>query len=203
MDLILKEFIAWFRAYIDNVVLALETLEEHITHLHTLLACLKNHSITLEPLKSIRRISFRLSSGAARYFLTFTSLATLQIFTFRPSTPLLSVNTSLPSLLLPTTSSFPQLHLRTSPFSLRSHPSSSSFLQLHLRTSPFPLRSHVSSLYLRTNSLLVDKTFDKLHKEGKISWATNHTPSAYPVFVAYRKKGPEKWWDVRSLIFAA
>ncbi|KAJ5338301.1 hypothetical protein N7452_005029 [Penicillium brevicompactum] len=33
---------------------------------------------------------------------------------------------------------------------------------------------------------LVDDTFDALHKEGKMSWATNHTPTGYPVFVVYR-----------------
>jgi hypothetical protein len=33
---------------------------------------------------------------------------------------------------------------------------------------------------------IVNKTFDALHKEGKMPWATNHTRIEYPVFVAYR-----------------
>lgn len=33
---------------------------------------------------------------------------------------------------------------------------------------------------------LVDETFDKLHDQDRMDWATGHTPSGYPVFVAYR-----------------
>lgn len=33
---------------------------------------------------------------------------------------------------------------------------------------------------------LVDETFDALHEEGKLKWASNYTPSGYPVFVVYR-----------------
>jgi hypothetical protein len=34
---------------------------------------------------------------------------------------------------------------------------------------------------------VVDATLDQLHKEGKVSWADGHTPSAYPVFVVWRR----------------
>jgi hypothetical protein len=33
---------------------------------------------------------------------------------------------------------------------------------------------------------LVDETFDKLHSQNRMEWAKEHTPSGYPVFVAYR-----------------
>ncbi|KAJ5752832.1 hypothetical protein N7520_008426 [Penicillium odoratum] len=32
----------------------------------------------------------------------------------------------------------------------------------------------------------IDKVFDQLHDEGKMVWATNHAPSALPVFVVYK-----------------
>jgi hypothetical protein len=32
----------------------------------------------------------------------------------------------------------------------------------------------------------VDKTFDAIHNDGTMSYATGHTPSAYPVFVVWR-----------------
>ena len=33
---------------------------------------------------------------------------------------------------------------------------------------------------------LVDEVFDKLHSQNRMEWAKTHTPSGYPVFVAYR-----------------
>ena len=33
---------------------------------------------------------------------------------------------------------------------------------------------------------VVDKTFDKLHKQGKIEWSTSATPFSYPVFVVWK-----------------
>ena len=33
---------------------------------------------------------------------------------------------------------------------------------------------------------LVDEMFDKLHQQGRMQWASNHSPSGYPVFVAWR-----------------
>lgn len=30
---------------------------------------------------------------------------------------------------------------------------------------------------------VIDKTFDTLHDQKRMSWAETHTPSAYPVFV--------------------
>ena len=29
----------------------------------------------------------------------------------------------------------------------------------------------------------IDKTFDKLHKQGRMSWSTTTTPFSFPVFV--------------------
>jgi hypothetical protein len=37
-----------------------------------------------------------------------------------------------------------------------------------------------------TERQLVDDTFDKLHTQGRMDWANNHSPSGYPVFVAWR-----------------
>ncbi|KZZ87858.1 Chromo domain-like protein [Ascosphaera apis ARSEF 7405] len=34
---------------------------------------------------------------------------------------------------------------------------------------------------------IIEKTLQKLHDEGKVSWSKGHTPSAYPVFVTYRE----------------
>ncbi|OJD26578.1 hypothetical protein ACJ73_02034 [Blastomyces percursus] len=31
---------------------------------------------------------------------------------------------------------------------------------------------------------LIDETFDKLHRQGRMRWATGHTPTGHPVFVA-------------------
>ena len=33
---------------------------------------------------------------------------------------------------------------------------------------------------------IIDDCFDKLHKQGRMGWATGHTPSGYPAFVVYR-----------------
>jgi hypothetical protein len=33
---------------------------------------------------------------------------------------------------------------------------------------------------------VIDEKFDKLHAQGRLSWANTHTPSGYPVFVAWR-----------------
>lgn len=33
---------------------------------------------------------------------------------------------------------------------------------------------------------LVDEMFDKLHQQGRMQWASNHSPRGYPVFVAWR-----------------
>src|SRR5277367_4270291 len=33
---------------------------------------------------------------------------------------------------------------------------------------------------------VVDKTFDKLHEQGRMSWSTTSTPFSYPVFVVWR-----------------
>ena len=33
---------------------------------------------------------------------------------------------------------------------------------------------------------LIDKVFNKLQAEGKLKWATDHTPTGYLVFVTYR-----------------
>ena len=33
---------------------------------------------------------------------------------------------------------------------------------------------------------LVDKTFDKLHKQERMSWSTTSTPFSYPVFVVWK-----------------
>ena len=30
---------------------------------------------------------------------------------------------------------------------------------------------------------VIDETFDKLYKQGRIEWSTNSTPFSYPVFV--------------------
>ena len=39
---------------------------------------------------------------------------------------------------------------------------------------------------------LVDDTFDKLHKEGKMGWSTKHTPIGFPVFVVHHDvTGPD------------
>ncbi|KAJ9482339.1 hypothetical protein VN97_g11100 [Penicillium thymicola] len=32
----------------------------------------------------------------------------------------------------------------------------------------------------------IDKVFDNLKAQSKLDWATEHTPTGYPVFVAYR-----------------
>jgi len=34
---------------------------------------------------------------------------------------------------------------------------------------------------------LIDQTFDRLHQQGRMEWSLHHTPSGYPVFVAYRQ----------------
>ena len=34
---------------------------------------------------------------------------------------------------------------------------------------------------------VVDRTFNELHEHGKMSWAKNHTPTGYPVFVVWRE----------------
>ena len=34
---------------------------------------------------------------------------------------------------------------------------------------------------------LIDQTFDQLHQQGRMQWSLHHTPSGYPVFVAYRQ----------------
>ena len=51
---------------------------------------------------------------------------------------------------------------------------------------------------------LVDKTFDKLHEQGRMSWSTTSTPFSYPVFVVWKTlpSGERKGRavvDVRSL----
>lgn len=33
---------------------------------------------------------------------------------------------------------------------------------------------------------VVDKTFDKLHEQGRLSWTTESTPFSYPVFVVWK-----------------
>lgn len=33
---------------------------------------------------------------------------------------------------------------------------------------------------------VIDETHDKLHRQGRMSWATGHTPSSYPVFVVWK-----------------
>jgi hypothetical protein len=36
-----------------------------------------------------------------------------------------------------------------------------------------------------TATEVANQPFDKLHQEGKLKWAANHTPIGYPVFVVY------------------
>jgi hypothetical protein len=33
---------------------------------------------------------------------------------------------------------------------------------------------------------LIDQTFDQLHQQGRMQWSLYHTPSSYPMFIAYR-----------------
>lgn len=42
----------WRKAYIEDIVLASETLEQHVTDLHILLTCLKTYIIALQPIKA-------------------------------------------------------------------------------------------------------------------------------------------------------
>ena len=51
---------------------------------------------------------------------------------------------------------------------------------------------------------VVNKTFDKLHEQGRMSWSTTSTPFSYPVFVVWKTlpSGERKGRavvDVRSL----
>ena len=40
---------------------------------------------------------------------------------------------------------------------------------------------------------IVDKTFDEMHRQGRLIWTNTHTPLSYPVFVVWKKIG-----DVRK-----
>ncbi|KAJ5232494.1 hypothetical protein N7468_005450 [Penicillium chermesinum] len=52
MDNILREFCAWCRVYIDDIVTASDTIQAHIEHLHLLLHRLQEFNIHLEPKKA-------------------------------------------------------------------------------------------------------------------------------------------------------
>ncbi|KAJ5203188.1 hypothetical protein N7449_005267 [Penicillium cf. viridicatum] len=52
LDHILRELRSFCRAYIDDIVLASDSLEEHISHLRKLLQILQKHNIRLEPKKT-------------------------------------------------------------------------------------------------------------------------------------------------------
>ena len=52
MDLLLKEFIEFCRAYLDDLVAASGTFDEHIEHLTLILGVLEEHGVSLEPKKA-------------------------------------------------------------------------------------------------------------------------------------------------------
>ena len=52
MDLLLKEFIEFCRAYLDDLVAASDTFDDHVYHLTLLLDVLEEHGIMLEPRKA-------------------------------------------------------------------------------------------------------------------------------------------------------
>jgi hypothetical protein len=52
MDLLLKEFIEFCRAYLDDLVAASDTFDDHVYHLTLLLDVLEERGIMLEPRKA-------------------------------------------------------------------------------------------------------------------------------------------------------
>lgn len=52
MDLLLKEFVEFCRAYLDDIVAASDTFDLHIEHLTLVLEVLEKHSVSLEPKKA-------------------------------------------------------------------------------------------------------------------------------------------------------
>lgn len=52
MDLLLKEFIEFCRAYLDDIVVASDSFELHITHLTLVLGVLQEHRVSLESRKA-------------------------------------------------------------------------------------------------------------------------------------------------------
>lgn len=52
MDLLLKEFVDFCRAYLDDIVVASDTFKSHIEHLSLVLQVLERHSVSLEPKKA-------------------------------------------------------------------------------------------------------------------------------------------------------
>ncbi|OQD72349.1 hypothetical protein PENPOL_c001G01859 [Penicillium polonicum] len=52
MDLLLKDFAGFCRAYLDDIVVASDTFHLHIKHLTLVLEVLEKHSISLEPKKA-------------------------------------------------------------------------------------------------------------------------------------------------------
>ncbi|KAF9250467.1 hypothetical protein DTO013E5_5507 [Penicillium roqueforti] len=52
MDLLLKEFVEFCRAYLDDLVTASDTFDEHVEHLTLVLDVLEKHGVALEPKKA-------------------------------------------------------------------------------------------------------------------------------------------------------
>lgn len=52
MDLLLKEFIEFCRAYLDDIVVASDTFDDHLRYLTLILDVLEKHGISLEPKKA-------------------------------------------------------------------------------------------------------------------------------------------------------
>ncbi len=52
MDLLLKAFIAFCRAYVDDLVVASSTFDEHLEHLESVLQTLQDHNVSLERKKA-------------------------------------------------------------------------------------------------------------------------------------------------------
>ncbi|KAJ5424719.1 hypothetical protein N7445_010692 [Penicillium cf. griseofulvum] len=52
MDLILKDFFQWCRAYLDDIVVCSNSFQEHVSHLRRLFQRLQDYGIRLEPKKA-------------------------------------------------------------------------------------------------------------------------------------------------------
>lgn len=51
MDLILKD-VPYTRAYLDDILVVLDTLDDHIEHLHNVFRLFQTYNIALEPKKA-------------------------------------------------------------------------------------------------------------------------------------------------------
>lgn len=58
--------------------------------------------------------------------------------------------------------------------------------EVNLSTKVYPLSAR--------DKAEVDKTFGKLHEQGKMDWTRKHTAFGYPVFVAWKKIWKDGAW---------